>query len=164
MKFNVRVKAASIVAGAVLTFGVALPLVSGEANSGAAGNRSVVGGEETFLRLRKLAAKKPVVKKPVKKVVTTTTVHTLTVAVTFAAPSATLSASAKSQLTALAKKLVNGAVVTIYGYAKHSFSLSQRRALAVEQYLKSKTRVKLSVKLVPTFTSKNAAKVLVKQA
>jgi outer membrane protein OmpA-like peptidoglycan-associated protein len=161
MKFNVRVKAASIVAGAVLTFGVALPLVSGEANSGAAGNRSVVGGQSN---VSKPPVKKPVVKKPVKKVVTTTTVHTLTVAVTFAAPSATLSASAKSQLTALAKKLVNGAVVTIYGYAKHSFSLSQRRALAVEQYLKSKTRVKLSVKLVPTFTSKNAAKVLVKQA
>jgi outer membrane protein OmpA-like peptidoglycan-associated protein len=167
MRFNVRVKTASIVLGAVLVFGVAVPLVSGGANSGAVGHKSPVAKKSVVGKksvVFKPVVKKPVVKKPVKKVVKKATVHTLALEVTYAAPSATLSAEAKSQLAALAKKLVTGASVTIHGYSKNSFSLSNRRAAAVEQYLKSKTKVKFKVKLIPSFTSKNGASVQVKQS
>jgi outer membrane protein OmpA-like peptidoglycan-associated protein len=71
---------------------------------------------------------------------------------------------AKGQLTALAKKLVAGASVTIYGYSTNSVGLSSRRASAVEQYLKSKTKVELKVKLIFTVTSKNASFVQVEQS
>jgi outer membrane protein OmpA-like peptidoglycan-associated protein len=151
MGFNVRAKSAVIVAGAVLVFGVSLPLVNTGTISGATGNHSAVG-------------KQSPVKKPVKKPVTNPVVHTLSVNVSFTATSATLSAKAKSQLAALAKKLVSGAKATIYGYSSKSVSLSTSRATAVEVYLKSQTKVKFSVKLVPTTgTSVNGATVKVTQ-
>jgi hypothetical protein len=59
----------------------------------------------------------------------------------FAAGSFALSASDKSQLQALARKLAFGAKVTITGYALSNPSLARNRALSTADYLYSKVRV-----------------------
>ncbi|HEY5267171.1 MAG TPA: hypothetical protein VIJ40_10185 [Acidimicrobiales bacterium] len=170
MKFSVRTKSAAVVAAAVFAFGVALPLLSDATITGASGHKTPVGKKST------VGSKSPVKKAPVttttapgtKKPVTTTTakpvVHTLTVQVTFATTSSTLSAAAKSQLSVFAKKILTGATVTITGYSKKSLSLSNRRATTVEGYLKSTTKSKFSVKTIPALASKNAAFVRVRQS
>ena len=161
MRLNERAKSVTTVLAVVLLFGLVVPLLNGVGNSGATGNQSVVGGQSVVKKPVKKPVVKPVVKPVLKPVVK---VRVLAVEVTFAAPNATLSGAAKGQLTKLAKKLVKGATVTIHGYSKNSFKLSNRRALAVEQYLKSKTKVKLKVKLIPSLTAKNAADVRVEQS
>lgn len=170
MKFNVRKKSTTIVAVAVFAFGVALPLLSDVTITGASGHKTPVGNKST------VGSKSPIKKKPVTttttpgttKPVTTTTakpvVQPLTVQVTFAATGTTLSAAAKSQLSVLAKKILTGATVTIWGYSKKSLSLSNGRATVVESYLKSKTKSKFSVKTIPALVSKNAAFVRVLQS
>jgi outer membrane protein OmpA-like peptidoglycan-associated protein len=66
----------------------------------------------------------------------------------FAAHKATLSASAKSALRVLAKKLIAGASVTVTGYAKGNAALARGRANAVATYLKSLVHVKVTLKTV----------------
>lgn len=64
----------------------------------------------------------------------------------FAAGNFRLSASDKSQLQALARKLKTGSKVTITGYAFSNPSLARNRALSTADYLYS--RVKISWKVV----------------
>jgi hypothetical protein len=59
----------------------------------------------------------------------------------FAAKSFALSASDKSQLRSLAKKLPAGAKVTITGYALANSNLARNRALATADYLFAKVKV-----------------------
>ncbi len=59
----------------------------------------------------------------------------------FAAGSFALSASDKSQLQALARKLKANARVTITGYARSNPSLARNRALSTADYLFSKVKV-----------------------
>jgi outer membrane protein OmpA-like peptidoglycan-associated protein len=68
------------------------------------------------------------------------------VSVSFSGSSSVLSVSGRRALTALAKKLVAGASVTITGYAGGDKQLATARASAVRQYLA--TRVKVHVTLV----------------
>jgi hypothetical protein len=76
------------------------------------------------------------------------------VSTSFAAHKAALSAGARSQLRALAKKLIAGASVTVTGYAKGDATLAKARATAVANYLKSLVHVKVTLKTV-TRTSAN---------
>lgn len=173
MKFNVRAKPTAVVAVAVFMFGVALPLLSDATITGASGTKLPVGQKSTVGS--KSPVKTPVTTTtvPLKKASgtkapgTTTTVksaaHTLTVRVTFAAPSAALSAAAKSQLAGVARKIVKGATVTIWGYSKQRLSLSSGRTKAVESYLKSQSTVTFRVKLIAAHASKNQAVVRVLQ-
>ena len=62
----------------------------------------------------------------------------------FAAGSPALSASDKTQLQALAKKLTSGAKVTITSYARSNPSLARKRAIATTNYLQSKVKVSWS--------------------
>jgi hypothetical protein len=68
----------------------------------------------------------------------------------FAAKSFALSASDKSQLQALARKLKAGAKVTITGYAFSNSNLARNRALSAADYLFA--RVKVSWKVVSVST------------
>jgi hypothetical protein len=76
----------------------------------------------------------------------------------FAARSFALSASDKSQLQALARKLKAGAKVTITGYALSNPALARNRALATADYLYAK--VKVAWRVIPvTSRSLNRATV-----
>jgi hypothetical protein len=68
----------------------------------------------------------------------------------FTAGSFALSASDKSQLQALARKLTTGAKVTITGYAHSNPSLARNRALSTADYLYA--RVKVSWRVVSVST------------
>jgi hypothetical protein len=59
----------------------------------------------------------------------------------FGSGSFVLSASDKSQLLALAKKLKTGAKVTITGYALSNLSLAKNRALSAADYLYARVKV-----------------------
>lgn len=68
----------------------------------------------------------------------------------FASGSFALSASDKTQLQGLARKLVAGAKVTITGYARSNPSLARNRALATADYLFSRVKVSWKVASVTT--------------
>jgi OmpA family len=68
----------------------------------------------------------------------------------FAAGSFSLSASDKSQLQALARKLKTGAKVTITGYALSNPTLARNRALSVADYLYARVKVNWKVVSVST--------------
>jgi hypothetical protein len=68
----------------------------------------------------------------------------------FAAGNFALSASDKSQLQALARKLKAGAKVTITGYALSNPSLARNRALATADYLYARVKVLWKVVSVST--------------
>jgi hypothetical protein len=77
--------------------------------------------------------------------------------------SSSLSAGAKTQLRTLAKKLVDGASLTITGYAKNDARLAKSRASAVARYLESLVRVKVTLKTVVTSSSNHVIVVTNKQ-
>jgi hypothetical protein len=70
----------------------------------------------------------------------------------FAAGSSALSASDKSQLQALARKLTSGAKVTITGYARSNPSLARNRAISTTNYLQTRVKVTWSWKVVSIST------------
>jgi len=72
----------------------------------------------------------------------------VTLTVSFAAKSSTLSAESKKALRALATKLVDGASVTIDGYAKSDPVLAKSRAKAVADYLASLVKIHVTLKSV----------------
>jgi hypothetical protein len=71
----------------------------------------------------------------------------------FVKSSRTLSASAKSELRVLARKLLPGATVTVTGYAKDQSALALSRATAVADYLKRLVKVRVILKTVTTSPS-----------
>jgi outer membrane protein OmpA-like peptidoglycan-associated protein len=83
----------------------------------------------------------------------------VTLSLNFAAGKSSLSASEKSALVSLSKKLLAGASVTITGYAKANKALALSRARVVANYLSS--RVKVHVTLA-TSTSTAVNKVTVR--
>jgi hypothetical protein len=72
------------------------------------------------------------------------------VTASFATGSSTLSARAKAELRALAKKLLPGAAVTVTGYAKGHLALAKSRASAVAKYLRQLVRIRVTLKTVLT--------------
>jgi hypothetical protein len=118
MSFNSRFKSASVVATAVLVFGIALPLVSNGSITGAVGNKSKV-------------TKTTVAKKKASTVVITV--------VKFSAKSATLTPAAKLELTTLSKAIA-GKKVFITGFSKGNEKLATKRDMAVFHYLESKIK------------------------
>ena len=85
------------------------------------------------------------------------------VTVSFAANSSALSSADKSQLAALAKKLVQGASITVTGSAKGNAKLAKGRASAVASYLSGKDHTHASVKTVTTSSANTATVVTTKQ-
>jgi outer membrane protein OmpA-like peptidoglycan-associated protein len=72
--------------------------------------------------------------------------------VTYAAGASALNARADEVLRALAKKLQNGAVVIITGYARHDAALAKKRADVVAAYLEKAVGVHVLIKVVTTST------------
>jgi hypothetical protein len=123
MSFDDRFRSASVVAAAVLVFGIALPLISSGTITGAVGNKSKV----TTTTIAKKKASTDV-----------------TTVVKFSAKSATLTPGAKLQLASLAKE-ISGKKVTIIGFAKGNEKLATKRDTAVVNYLKSKIKFAATV-------------------
>ena len=123
MRFSDRVKSASVVAAAVLVFGVALPLVSNGTITGAVGNKSNV---TTTTVAKKTAPKE------------------LSFVLKFSAKSATLTTGIKRELVTLAKEIA-GKRTTITGFAKGNEGLATRRDKAVLNYLAGKIRFEATV-------------------
>ncbi len=76
----------------------------------------------------------------------------------FAGSSSVLTPAANRALTALAKKLLAGASVTITGYAKGNAGLARSRATAVAKYLLTRVKVHVTEK---TVTNAAASKITV---
>jgi hypothetical protein len=74
------------------------------------------------------------------------TASPVTLTVSFTSKSSALSAQTKKALRALAAKLVNGASVTITGYAKDDAALAKDRAKAVANYLSSFAKIHVTLK------------------
>ena len=85
------------------------------------------------------------------------------VTVSFAANSSALSSSAKSELSALSKRLVKGASITVTGSAKGDAKLAKGRASAVASYLAGKDHTHASVKTLTTSSANTATVVTTKQ-
>ncbi|MGA2970811.1 MAG: hypothetical protein ABSE75_13535 [Acidimicrobiales bacterium] len=85
------------------------------------------------------------------------------VTVSFAANSSALSSADKSALSALSKKLVQGASITVTGSAKGNAKLAKGRASAVASYLAGKDHTHASVKTVTTSSANTATVVTTKQ-
>jgi hypothetical protein len=81
------------------------------------------------------------------------------VTVQFIGSSGALSSAAKSALTALSKKLVSGASITVTGSAKGNAHLAKSRASAVASFLSGKAHTHATLKTV-TSSSANTAKVI----
>jgi hypothetical protein len=79
-----------------------------------------------------------------------------TVTVMFAAQSSALNAGAKSDLLALAKKLVAGDSVMCTGYAKSDAVLARRRATVIANFLSNRVKLRLTLKSVTNVASENA--------
>ena len=72
--------------------------------------------------------------------------------VAYAAGTSALNARADEVLRALAKKLQNGAVVIITGYARHDAALAKKRADVVAAHLEKAVGVHVLIKVVTTST------------
>jgi outer membrane protein OmpA-like peptidoglycan-associated protein len=72
--------------------------------------------------------------------------------VAYAAGASALNARADEVLRALAKKLQNGAVVIITGYARHDAALAKRRSDVAAAYLEKVVGVHAVIKVVTTST------------
>jgi hypothetical protein len=72
--------------------------------------------------------------------------------VAYAAGASALNARADEVLRALGKKLQNGGVVIIAGYASHDAALAKKRADVVAAYLEEAVGVHAVIKVVTTST------------
>ena len=86
-----------------------------------------------------------------------------TVTLTFSNGSSALSAKGKSQLTALANKLLAGESVTITGYANSNAKLAKARSAAAGRYLTSKKTVRVRLVAVTKTNGQSATVATTKQ-
>jgi|GEM_PF-3918657 len=85
------------------------------------------------------------------------------VTIPFSAGSSALSATATSQLSALAAKLSSGAAVRVTGYAKGDATLARKRAAAAAAYLKAKVSVATAQRIVTTQSTNKVTVVTIKR-